>query len=179
LSSGFGQDLLEHEFRLRTRDQHRRTDGKRQRPEFSLAEDIGQRLALPPAGEQFQKEEPGRLRDLFFGRKKEPGPGLAQTVPEQQQDIAVPLRRYRPGEFAWACRISSATRISWGQRLPRQEGRRHQIGRPSLLDVLEFLRLVMGDQRIDDILELAADDGIELIEGEVDAVIGHPPCGKL
>ena len=37
----------------------------------------------------------------------------------------------------------------------------------------------MGDQRIDDVLELAADDGIKFIERKVDAMIGHPALREI
>jgi hypothetical protein len=46
-------------------------------------------------------------------------------------------------------------------------------------DVGQQLRLVIGDQRGDDLVELAHHHPVELVERQVDAVVGDAPCGKL
>ena len=37
----------------------------------------------------------------------------------------------------------------------------------------------MGNERIDNIFELAADYCIEFIQGEIDSMVGHSPLGKV
>src|SRR5579859_3006489 len=48
------------------------------------------------------------------------------------------------------------------------------------LDLGEFRRLVLGDQRLDHLVErLAGHDLLDLVEGQVDAVIRHAPLRKI
>src|SRR5690606_21044396 len=42
----------------------------------------------------------------------------------------------------------------------------------------EQLRLVVGDQRVDDLVDLAFHHPVELVEGEVDAVVGDAALGE-
>jgi hypothetical protein len=52
-------------------------------------------------------------------------------------------------------------------------GARHHI------QARQPLRLVLGGQGADQLVQLAFEDLGQAVEGEVDAVVGHPPCGKL
>jgi hypothetical protein len=45
--------------------------------------------------------------------------------------------------------------------------------------LLHLLRLIMGDQRVDDWLQLAIHYLLELVNGEADAMIGEPVLGKI
>ena len=51
--------------------------------------------------------------------------------------------------------------------------------RPSQPLCREQLRLVVGDQRVDHLVELAHHHAVELVERQVDAVVGQPPLRKI
>ena len=38
---------------------------------------------------------------------------------------------------------------------------------------------MVGDQRVDDLVEIALHHPVELVERQVDAVVGHPPLRKI
>ncbi len=44
---------------------------------------------------------------------------------------------------------------------------------------LERLHLVVGTERLGDLLHIAGHNGVEPVEGESDAVIGHAPLGEV
>jgi hypothetical protein len=51
-------------------------------------------------------------------------------------------------------------------------------GKP-LFVILEGLALMMGDQRIDDVVNLSLQDGVQFIKSKSDTVIRNPTLGKI
>src|SRR5262245_60046964 len=44
---------------------------------------------------------------------------------------------------------------------------------------LQLLRLMVGDQAVDERRELAVDDTIEIVQRQVDAMVGHAPLWEV
>src|SRR5687768_15800802 len=68
-------------------------------------------------------------------------------------------------------------------RPPRRAGSRRGPARlrpsPRSFQLREPLRLVAGDQRIDDLVQLTVHDPVDLVEREVDAVVRHAPLREV
>ena len=51
--------------------------------------------------------------------------------------------------------------------------------RERLLGILEFFRLIGGDQGIDDLLNIPIHKLFQLIDGQTDAMVGKAALGKI
>src|SRR3954471_2916958 len=76
---------------------------------------------------------------------------------------------------------------SAGSSISPAESRRRAVARTSASVVASAFgagigkqpRLVIGDQRVDDLVELAEHHPVELVERQVDAMVGHPPLREI
>src|SRR5690606_9763860 len=103
----------------------------------------------------------GRARETARGPIRRAG---ARDGREARRSARRPLRR-----AAAAPRAARA-------RSPRAPRRRSSglFG-----ELRKLLRLVLRAQRLDELVQLAVHDAIDLVEGEVDAVVGHPALRKV
>ena len=162
------QHRIDQRFGVGPRLQRLRRQRKRQAVELAKAEDAVHRLA-------------GRAP---LERRAS---SIAATMRPRS---AVPARRWRrprsvPVKCSTISRASSA-----GSSIPAARQRRSRAGcsssrqrcrrdQPSVADIGQQLRLVVGDQRLDDLVELAHHHPVELVERQVDAVVGDPPLRKI
>ena len=45
--------------------------------------------------------------------------------------------------------------------------------------MLECLALIVGDQRLDDLIHIPLKNGFQLVKRQTDAVVGNPPLGEI
>src|SRR5690606_12051258 len=81
-----------------------------------------------------------------------------------------------------------ASRPGWSMPAPASVRRVSASSAPSVslprvsavsMAVDQKLRLMIGNQRVDDLVELAFHDPVELVQREVDAMVRHPALGEV
>ena len=165
-----GKRRLDHGFGLRPRHQRGFVEPQRQAPEFLDAEDARDRLAAePPRGKRSQ------LRALVLAEAArslsivERGVVEAERVADEQARVELGRIQARPGERRRPARGAPARR-SCPARAATASGAfgRQQLG------------LVLGDQRVDDLVQrLALHHLGQIVERQVDAVVGDAALREI
>jgi hypothetical protein len=158
------------------RVEHARIDLQRQAVKGLGAGQVGHRLAAQRRAHRASNGRQRRRQRIAVVRDQ-PGAlvrGAAQRV--QQQHLRVDARQ------ACCCAIASAWARCSLAPLGREGAGSGHLGQAtptSALQLRHLLGLVRGLQRVDDVLQIALHHQRQLVQREVDAVVGHAPCGKL
>ena len=82
-----GERRLDDELRLRPRDEDAPVDGEGQRPELALAEEVVERLARDPPGDERLEAGGGPGRKRLARARNDPRPACAERVREQHLGV--------------------------------------------------------------------------------------------
>ena len=171
------------------RDQHPPVDRELDPPEPLAAEDVGDRLAPDPAPDHGAEGARVDGRDPRFGGGGEAGAGRRRS-PRASSSSASSRGESTPARQASAAR----QRLAYDRRQPphRTRARRRRaasscgLRSPSGLTapgsgglLLEPRALLLGRERGRELAQVAAEDLVEVVGGELDPVVGDPALGEV
>ena len=138
-------------------------DPRRRVPRNAIEREIDEELRLGPGDENRGRDLEGTA--IEFALAGEISDRLAERPPRDERVVVAPLRVAHRG-FGVRDQIR---RITTG----------HVAQQSSRIDRVQQLGLVLGDQRVGQLEEIAVHDRRDLVEREIDAVIGDAALRKV